>query len=183
VSKKSRTDGTRSGDLFARITCQHPTSPVFLWPLLFCLFACINRPTTRTATTRRKHIHSPHTVMAQQASAPKTKKGTLDPSSIARKEDEAQQPLYDPRSLQYLEPTQTSLQCSVCCEYFTEPVSAPCGYASSPSLSLCLCLGLCSLGISPHSLYFRRFILVIHSAMGASCKRWRSATAVHSAGP
>jgi hypothetical protein len=37
------------------------------------------------------------------------------------------EPLYDPRSLQYLEPTQTSLQCSVCCEYFTQPVSVPCG--------------------------------------------------------
>ncbi|ORZ16666.1 hypothetical protein BCR41DRAFT_322178 [Lobosporangium transversale] len=36
--------------------------------------------------------------------------------------------LYDPRGLQYVEPTQTSLQCSVCCEYFTEPVSAPCGH-------------------------------------------------------
>lgn len=38
-----------------------------------------------------------------------------------------EEPLYDLRSLQYLEPTQTSLQCSVCCEYFTQPVSVPCG--------------------------------------------------------
>ncbi|KAG9066115.1 hypothetical protein KI688_001334 [Linnemannia hyalina] len=38
------------------------------------------------------------------------------------------EPLYDPRGLQYLEPTQTSLQCSVCCEYFTQPVSVPCGH-------------------------------------------------------
>lgn len=38
------------------------------------------------------------------------------------------EPLYDPRNLQYLEPTQTSLQCSVCCEYFTQPVSVPCGH-------------------------------------------------------
>lgn len=103
----------------------------FWWPQHFCLFtACINRPTVRTAATLRKHIHNPRPVMAQQASASTTSKGTLDPSSIARKEDETQQPLYDPRSLQYLEPTQSSLQCSVCCEYFTEPVSAPCGYAS-----------------------------------------------------
>ncbi|KAF9114333.1 hypothetical protein BGX27_011153 [Mortierella sp. AM989] len=36
--------------------------------------------------------------------------------------------LYDARSLQYVEPTQSSLQCSVCCEYFIEPVSAPCGH-------------------------------------------------------
>ncbi|KAI1317066.1 hypothetical protein EDD11_009049 [Mortierella claussenii] len=41
--------------------------------------------------------------------------------------ESSEEPLYDPRSLQYVEPTQTSLQCSVCCEYFTEPVSAPCG--------------------------------------------------------
>ncbi|KAF9360030.1 hypothetical protein BGX26_010680 [Mortierella sp. AD094] len=42
--------------------------------------------------------------------------------------DILEEPLYDPRSLQYVEPTQTSLQCSVCCEYFIEPVSAPCGH-------------------------------------------------------
>lgn len=52
----------------------------------------------------------------------------MNNNSITKKQDQDQdEPLYDPRGLQYVEPSQTSLQCSVCCEYFTEPVSAPCG--------------------------------------------------------
>ncbi|KAF9941431.1 hypothetical protein BGZ67_005013 [Mortierella alpina] len=72
--------------------------------------------------------------------------------------DVGEEPLYDPRSLQYLEPTQTSLQCSVCCEYFTEPVSAPCGHTFCrtcivQALEVRSGCPLCRTTIDPSSLY------------------------------
>ncbi|KAG0210423.1 hypothetical protein BGX28_009332 [Mortierella sp. GBA30] len=68
------------------------------------------------------------------------------------------EPLFDPRSLQYVEPTQTSLQCSVCCEYFTEPVSAPCGHTFCrgcivQALDIRNGCPLCRTTIDPTSLY------------------------------
>ncbi|KAG0202063.1 hypothetical protein BGX33_009925 [Mortierella sp. NVP41] len=71
---------------------------------------------------------------------------------------EAEEPLYDPRSLQYLESTQTSLQCSVCCEYFTQPVSVPCGHTFCrgcivQALEVSQGCPLCRTTIDPAALY------------------------------
>ncbi|KAG0085266.1 hypothetical protein BGZ92_009134 [Podila epicladia] len=77
----------------------------------------------------------------------------------ARKQDQDQEePLYDPRGLQYVEPSQTSLQCSVCCEYFTEPVSAPCGHTFclgciTQALEVSPGCPLCRTKIDPNALY------------------------------
>ncbi|KAF9202973.1 hypothetical protein BGZ49_006920, partial [Haplosporangium sp. Z 27] len=72
--------------------------------------------------------------------------------------DTPEEPLYDPRSLQYVEPTQGSLQCSVCCEYFIEPVSAPCGHTYCRScilqaLEVNSGCPLCRTNIDPAALY------------------------------
>ncbi|KAG0357595.1 hypothetical protein BGZ54_000274, partial [Gamsiella multidivaricata] len=74
------------------------------------------------------------------------------------KDAAVEEPRYDPRSLQYVEPTQTSLQCSVCCEYFTEPVSAPCGHTFCrpcilQALEVSSGCPLCRTTIDPSSLY------------------------------
>ncbi|KAF9935021.1 hypothetical protein FBU30_008514 [Linnemannia zychae] len=79
-------------------------------------------------------------------------------SNKEKKEVATEEPLYDPRSLQYLEPTQTSLQCSVCCEYFTQPVSAPCGHTFCKgcilqALEVSPGCPLCRTTIDPSSLY------------------------------
>ncbi|KAG0056336.1 hypothetical protein BGZ83_005455 [Gryganskiella cystojenkinii] len=75
-----------------------------------------------------------------------------------KKNRETDEQLYDPRSLQYLEPNQTSLQCSVCCEYFTEPVSAPCGHTFCrvcimQALEVSHGCPLCRTTIDPTALY------------------------------
>ncbi|KAF9418001.1 hypothetical protein BGZ94_009811 [Podila epigama] len=68
---------------------------------------------------------------------PSSNEPQMDQNPHTTKQDSDQstqeEPLYDARSLQYVETSQTSLQCSVCCEYFIEPVSAPCG----PGCPLC----------------------------------------------
>ncbi|KAF9974542.1 hypothetical protein BGZ73_002025 [Actinomortierella ambigua] len=59
------------------------------------------------------------------ASSPTRKKDDASVSGVSKQDDHL---LYDPKSLQYVEPTQTSLQCTICYEYFTDPVSSPCGH-------------------------------------------------------
>ncbi|KAK3808372.1 MAG: hypothetical protein J3Q66DRAFT_74823 [Benniella sp.] len=79
-------------------------------------------------------------------------------NSDAKTKDTVEEPLYDPRSLQYVEPTQTSLQCSVCQEYFIEPVSAPCGHTFCracilQALDVSSGCPLCRTTIDPSALY------------------------------
>ncbi|KAF9022774.1 hypothetical protein BGZ52_000635 [Haplosporangium bisporale] len=79
-------------------------------------------------------------------------------STIKKQNQDQDEPLYDQRGLQYVESSQTSLQCSVCCEYFTEPVSAPCGHTFclgciTQALEVSPGCPLCRTKIDPTALY------------------------------